>query len=383
IFAFHGAAPDAVPAGEGAGGVVAPIGSSAQYIQPDLRVAIWRTQPEIEGDAPALAQRLADILDRVHAALTAHVAVRCHGVFLDALSANAHGALASVNGLLRRDGTALADDLEDLLVCPKPHIAPWRVDLVSHTRDCCANATLCHIKHRPHAGKPQRLTALDEIAAAISSGSAFGDEAAVAEAATSQVLAITKRYAQLLQPDIAHYRQWVSDELDVGDRFETTALLNGAQRETLALARFLWEQIEYIKASNFAGPTLLFTGVLEELTRATIYQRSPPLYDADTGRALMLTLGTLGNSKGHGGTNWTILEQSIVLGGCWHAQVSPQQLLAFSSWIDMIKTIGYIRNDAAHKANVERKAFQRLIALYFGSPVSGIGVFNGLLLAWQ
>lgn len=88
----------------------------------------------------------------------------------------------------------------------------------------------------------------------------------------------------------------MSEELDVGDRFETTTLLNDDQRETLAFARFLWKQIEYIKASNFAGRTLLFTGVLEELTRAMIYQRIPALSDAN--ECADAHLGNAGTARG-------------------------------------------------------------------------------------
>jgi hypothetical protein len=97
----------------------------------------------------------------------------------------------------------------------------------------------------------------------------------------------------------------------------------------------------------------------------------------------MQTLGTLGNSKGFGGTNWLILEQAIVQGHHWNEQIALQQQLPLSDWVDMVKKISFTRNDAAHKANVERKAFQSLINLYFGSARTGIGVLNGLLLAWQ
>ena len=58
-----------------------------------------------------------------------------------------------------------------------------------------------------------------------------------------------------------------------------------------------------LRAANFAGPTLLFTGVLETLTRHTIYRVTPPLY-GNNGNELMRTLGTLGNSRGYGGRSF-------------------------------------------------------------------------------
>jgi hypothetical protein len=362
---------------------IKPQASTAQASPPETTIAIWRTQPQVADGGRLLRQTLETIFEQVHQALKDPPPVRCHGVFLDTLSADAHGGLASVVGLRWRDGSVLDAPLDDLLLCPKPHVGPWRVDIVSHSRDCCQNAPLCHIKHQPGARKPQRLTALEDIAQAIRvSETDESDDKTIAAVATQQVLAITKRYAQLLQPDIGHYKQWVNDELEVGDLWAQTVLLTEAQRETMALARFLWEQIEHIRASNFAGPTLLFTGVLEELTRVTIYRQSGKLHGAN-GQPLHDTLGTLGNCKQYGGTNWTILERVVVQGGFWQEQVAEQQALAFSSWIDMVKSIAYIRNDAAHKANVDRRAFQRLTQLYFGSSLSGIGVFNGLLLAWR
>ena len=380
LFAFHGIAPGDSAVADSK--LIAPEWRKAQFVAPDTQIALHCLQPQGAGDSAALENLLSALLDDVHARLQAQVEVRCHGVFPDTLTATAHGALAETAILLARNGVAHSDQLSDVLLCPKPHIAPWRVDLVSVTQDCCANAALCHIKHQPGVIKPRRLGALEEIADALKHGAEGQDDEVVTSAATTQVLRITKRYAQLLQPRIENYHQWIRERLEIDDLFDTTPLLNNSQRETLALGRFLWEQSEQIQASNFAGPVLLFTGVLEEMTRITLYQHSPPLRE-EGGRALMQTLGTLGNCKGYGGTNWIILEQAIVQGQHWNEQIAPQQRLSLSDWIDMIKKVGFIRNDAAHKANVERKAFQSLINLYFGSALTGMGVLNGLLLAWR
>jgi len=382
LFAFHGTVPGEIAAAAAENSTrVAPEWRKANMVAPDIGIALHCIRPQGAGDSAALECLLRALLDDVHAQLRDQVAVRCHGVFLDTLTANAHGSLAETATLLARNGRTHQSEVSDLLLCPKPHIAPWRVDLVSVTQDCCANAALCHIKHQAGVTKPRRLSALEEISDALQHGTELQDDAAVT-AATQHVLRITKRYAQLLQPRIEDYQQWIRERLEIDDIFDTTSLLTDAQRETLALARFLWEQIEQIKASNFAGPVLLFTGVLEEVTRITLYKHSPPLCDA-TGRPLMDTLGTLGNCKGFGGTNWIILEEAIVQGQHWNEQIAPQQRLLLSDWIDMVRKISFIRNDAAHRANVERKAFQSLINLYFGSARTGIGLLSGLLLAWQ
>ena len=381
LFAFHGDTPGDNGAGSVWHTTLALEPRRAQFVQPDVRVELWRTQPSIADDQHELHDRLRTILDHVHVQVKP-IEIRCHGVFLDTLSANAQGALSSTRGLVDRQGEPWPSALDDVVICPKPHIAPWRIDLVSVVRDCCQNGTLCHIMRQPNAVKPRRLAALEEITDAIKQTEEIGDDEIVIQAATQQVLTITRRYAQLLQPNITDYKLWIRDKLEIDDLFDTTPLLTESLRETLALARFLWEQIEHIKASNFAGPALLFTGVLEEITRVTFYKYGPELCDAN-GKPLMKTLGSLGNSKGYGGTNWVMLEQSIVQGGYWLEQVTEQQELTLSKWIDIIKSISYIRNDAAHKANVSRKAFQTLTNYYFGSSLTGIGVLNGLLLAWK
>ncbi len=361
---------------------VHPAPSVAQHTQPDILVGIWRVHPSLGSDMTQLEEALAGLLEHVHQALKDRVEVACHGVFLDTLTATGSGTLASSTNLFWRGGNKVHTDLDEILVCPKPHVGPWRVDLVSLNRDCCRNGEVCHIINRADARKPKRLTALDEISSAIKASADDPDDESASAAVTNQVLAITKRYVQLLQPDIEEYKGWIRDELDVGELFDTTMLLSPVQRETLALARFLWEQIDHIRATNYAGPTLLFTGVLEEVTRITIFQQSGKLYDG-TGRALLDTLGTLGNSVKYGGHNFVILENAVVASGHWNAQISEYQNFAFRRWIDYILKISFIRNDAAHKADITPKQFRSLIDMYFGSPTTGIGVFNGLLLAWQ
>lgn len=386
LFGFHGGPLDhvdesALPSTGATNDATAPQFSSAQFVQPDVQIESWRIQPRIVGDLQPLHATFQQLLTNVHHALKDRVEVRCRGVFLDTLSATAHGRVASVTQLVQRNGRHFDDSLENLLLCPKPHVAPWRVDIVSWTNDCCENATLCHIKHRPNVRKPERLTALEQIADAIRGVEGVGDEEAVVEAANRQVLIIIKRYAQLIQPDIRHYQNWVRDELEVGDLFDTTTLLSDIQRETLALARFLWVQIDNIKASNFAGPTLLFTGVLEEITRKTIFRRSPQLYDTRR-KELMQTLGTLGKCKWFGGANWRIIEQSIVVGGYWNESITSDLRLPLSAWIDRLNTIVDTRNHAAHQADVSRDDFQVLTTAIFGSSRTGMGLLNGLLLAW-
>jgi len=174
----------------------------------------------------------------------------------------------------------------------------------------------------------------------------------------------------------------VRRELGLGDLFENTLLLVNEQRETLALGRFLWEQIEHIRANNYAGPTLLFAGVLDELTQKTIYKKSQSFYD-DSGKRLMSTLGTLSYAKDYSGNNWRMLEQTILNKGHWQVPILTGQDYSLSQWIDELKNLVPIRNQAAHKARVDEAEFEVFIEAFFGSATKGVGLFSGLLLAWK
>jgi hypothetical protein len=364
---------------------VAPQSQLAQYIQPDLQIVVWRVQPQLNDTRQGLGVALMTLLETVHQALKTPLEVRCRGVFLDSLSANAHGQLSNLNELYQRTGQSWLSNttLDDLVLCPKPHVAPWRVDLVSREHDCCQNSQLCHIKNQLNVQPPQRLTALEEIKGAIRAvtNKDQSDEEAVIQAATRQVTLITRRYADLIKPDMGKYLRLLRKNLDIDDLFETSTLLSPSRRETLALAGFLADQIEAINAQNYAGPVLLYTGTLEEIVRETIYRINGPLRDRYN-KALMETLGTLGNCKGYGGANWLALEQNIVQRRYWNSNIAPGQTLSFSRWIDTIGSIAKIRNDAAHTANIAPATYQDTVTWLFGSVSKGMGLLNGLLLAW-
>ncbi len=63
------------------------------------------------------------LLEQAHSALREPIAPTCEGIFLDALSASER------LGISDRQGHPIGGPSDDLLICPKPHIGPWRVDL--------------------------------------------------------------------------------------------------------------------------------------------------------------------------------------------------------------------------------------------------------------
>jgi len=385
LFAFHAGGEPSTEEQANDKREIFPNPKFAQFIPPDIKIITRKFQPKAEETAQYLDEDFEELFKFVHNALKAQVEIRCRGLFLDSLSTNARGEMASAALLQNRAGTAFGEgELEKLLLCPKPHVAPWRVDIVHLEKDCL-NSNLCHIRSLLGEKKPQRIVKLEDIKDAIRSSIAGQDnEEAVMKVATQQVLAVTQRFVELIQPRLEDYQNRIKERLDLRDEFDKTPLLNATQRNTLSLAYFLEEQIRRIGAENFAGPALLYTGVLEEITQKTIHKKRPTLYTTDGSHTrLGDTLGTIGNCKDYGGTNWPILQQEIVGKGFWNEEFILGQTHDFSKWVDLIRGIVPMRNKAAHKAFIDSATFQQLVALYFGSPSTGYGAFSILLLAWK
>lgn len=368
---------------------LSPVQSSAQYVQPDLDVSIWRLQPisTIASNEKAFHAYLAKLLQQAHQVLQTSVEVRCRGIFLDSLSTNAHSQLAELAHLQLRHGGTFnpnTDKMEDLLLCPKPHVAPWRVDIVSVKRDCCQNPELCHIvglASKPANLKPPiRLVTLKDIEKAFKktprenpSGNPDEENSELIRIATIRIKEVAEHYRELIQPNMEDFR--VEIQRRVGKIFTTTPLLTSEQRETLALGCFLQKQIEGVKAANFAGPALLFTGVLEELIRKTLYERSSL---RTTIKENDKTLGRVSNSS-----NLYQIRLAVSKFSLWKEQLSPKQYYHFDDWVQDLGKIVNLRNNAAHHAYLNLNDFDNLLELFFNSPNYGPGVFDGLLLAWQ
>src|SRR5262249_46381425 len=164
---------------------VTPEGPAAQQAGPDEAVTVWRGGPRL-GNESLTEQILTAILDEAHAALRERREPRCRGVFLDSLSVTAGATLRD------RFGQALAPAPGDLLICPKPHVGSWRVDIVSRSTHCCSDARLCHIVGQANAQKPIRpprdiddlLTELEHMLG--ESGQAELDEQGEAAAASAE-----------------------------------------------------------------------------------------------------------------------------------------------------------------------------------------------------
>lgn len=362
---------------------LSPIPGRDQTIAPEVAVRVAALQPH--QPSQAIAATLVALLDAAHRRLLARNAAppACHGIFLDTLSVGATALTDRWGAALGEDG---ALDPRDLLICPKPHIGPWRVDLVSRAKHCCKDATLCQIVGLAGAQVPVRPPRdiddlLGEIDRIISAGppETMTDELALHIGERIQQL--TRSYASFAKIDLAYYKQRVRD-LNMDQTFD---LLGPIEQESLALAEFLKEQLDRIKANDFSAPAIHLGSVLEIEVKKRVFDQLNLV--GDNGKPLMKTLGTLGwlrNNPTHPSGNWAVV--SAYVGARWNSYPDPddpQRAISFEQFIERaVIRIGQLRNIAAHTSPLPRKEYTELQSLLFHGGKLGYGALNTLLRGW-
>lgn len=362
---------------------VTPETAAAQVARPDATVAVWRVQPTI-GATSAVQTTLVALLNEAHATLRPPEPVACHGIFLDPLSATDSFQSSRAIALLAADGQALSEPA-DILICPKPHIGPWRADLVSRTRHCCQDAQLCHILNQPGAQKPLRpprdidslLEELDYVLA--NQGVDEPDEEAIS-AIASRVQHLTRRYAELERIDLEFYRERVR-ALGMRESFEQ---LGPTEQESLVLAVFLTDQLFKVRANDYSAPAIHLSSVIEVEVKRRVF--ACPDIQGELANPKKQTLGALPYLKrsddAHG--NWGCI--SAYATAHWQSQFnpdSPGRTITFDDFVNKALTrISQLRNHAAHTEPLSRRLYEELHDLIFQGGKLGFGALNTLLLAW-
>lgn len=355
---------------------VVPETAAAQVARPDAAVAIWRARPAIDG-RDAIHATLTAVLEEAHAALRTRVPVACHGVFIDSLSA------AERTALVGSDGIPLIET-NDILICPKPHVGPWRADLVSRARHCCQDARLCHIIDQPGARPPVRPPRsaedlLHELQHLFERGDIGELDDETVGAVAQRIEALTRRFAELSgvyrRIEVYYHRL-----RDMGLE-RTLDQFGPSEKESLALAVFLVEQLDSVGARDYSAPAIHISSVLEvELGRRVA--AIPGLSEgAIPGRHA--TLGTLGGIRRKRPADWAQITNYIA--GIWRAAIDPddpQVQITFEAFVDALWEIRSIRNQAAHTDPVPRDAYSRLFRNVCQVGPLRIGALNALLLAW-
>ncbi|NTU80019.1 MAG: hypothetical protein HGA45_11545 [Chloroflexales bacterium] len=375
----RGAVVFAVAAGATEGGPAAPyqIAANLGASDPDAAVLVHQVAPVL-GDTRGPQAALEQLLDAAHAAIGPAVSIACHGVFLDEVSATEGQALAV------RDGAPLAAEPGDLLVCPKPHIGPWRVDLVSRSRHCCQDARLCHITGRPGARRPVRPPRttedlLRELDALFERRAPDAIDEAAIDAVGRRVEALTRRFAEL-SGALALMDVYEQRLRDMG-MARTLDRLAPEGRESLALAVYLVEKLDAAQATDFSAPMIHIARVLErEIQRRVM--AIPGIAPADFPHGKP-TLGALDGTRRKRPEVWARIEAHLA--GAWDGRVDDADEvfnIPFDSFVKQLHPIVNARNQAAHTTPLARERYSRLFGDVCHGGASRVGVLNALLLAW-
>jgi hypothetical protein len=360
---------------------VTPEGPAAQRGAPDEMIAIWRVCPRLGSEADT-EHALEALLKEVHTRLQSRLIPRCQGIFLDELSA------VQQAGLTDRYGTRL-DSSAELLICPKPHIGPWRADLVSRSRHCCRDARLCHIIGQPGARPPVRparkpeelLQALEQIFASGQSDNLTDEQVS---AIAQQVETLTRQFAHYngLEKNLTLYDQRVQD-LGLSNAIH---LLAAPERESLAIGLFLVDQLDSISATDFSAPAIHLSSVMELEIQRRIF-RGVTLIGvfAHPHNQTLGKLPWMRREKEQTEGNWERIVEHVA--AHWNTHMdsdSPDLEITFDLFISKaLARISQLRNQAAHTHPVTREQYRELQRLMFQGGALGYGALNALLLAWR
>ena len=316
---------------------------------------------------------------------------RCEGIFLDALSIHSQARDRYGELLLTADGeTSQSTQAREILLCPKRHIGPWRNDLVRRDLHCLQDASVCHIINQTGSTKPVRplrdvedlLSELDQIFNQREATNDLSEEeiSAIAE----QVQALTRQFAQMLGAD-KRMEVYYNRLRDIGLE-RTLDRLGPNERESMALAMFLVDQLDSVRASDYSAPAIHISGVMEIEIKRRVFNISN--LQSQLRKSYKQTLGSLPYNQQNphqSQGDWERIVQNAARH--WNGAINPHDPAKIIGFEDFIKhtlqDIKQLRNQAAHSGPLTRQEYTRLQRLTCQSGPLGEGALNILLLAWN
>lgn len=345
---------------------------------PAYRVQVVSCVPTPDGQQ--VQQQWLHALHAMHAQLGTPPTLRCHGLFLDSLSATEQAAWLATHAPPATPPT-------ELLVCPQPHTAPPRMQLVSRTQHCCQNGHICHIVGQAGAHKPVRaprtpdelLHELEHLL--LEPEPETLDEADVARL-TRQIGQLAQRFAELsgATQRIAVYHHRLQD-LGLAPVF---AQLDDTARQSLALALFLVEQLDSVQAHDYSAPIIQIAGVLERLLQERLLACPDLTRAAFRGMPSLGTLPFMRRNPERTNGDWERLQ--AYLAQVWRDPLEyagQPHALSFDSFVTLIAQARTIRNRAAHTTPIKRGEYVRFFRLVCQSDADSVGLLPALLLAWH
>lgn len=329
--------------------------------------------------APA-EQALTALLDATHAALSPPPALACHGMFLDSLSAAEQQAWLALH-------LPAATPPSEILICPKPHTTPPRTDLVSRVAHCCQDGHVCQIVGQAGAHKPVRpprnaTELLHELDHLFSHRPLNDMDDVSITRITHQIEQLARRLAEQLgaeqRIEVFYHRL---NDLGLAPIF---ADLDDPARRSLALAIFLVEQLDSVRAHDYSAPVIQIAGVLERLLQERILACPNLTRAAFKGKPSLGTLPFMRSNPERTEGDWTRLLAHLeqVWQGQLHYDQQPYQI-TFDGFVTLLAHIRTIRNRAAHTTQIKRHEYTHFFQLTCQAGATQLGALPVLLLAWR
>lgn len=363
--------------GQEGGYELSPDRMRNQVLVPDQSVIVQPLTPSLPGEQAAVTVKLIQLLDEAHKRLATPMVPRCEGVFLDTISAGQQAALRA------RDGSLLGST-DEILVCPKPHIGPWRVDLVSRSLHCCQDRRLCHILGQPGARKPVRpprsvVELLKELQQLFDTRDPDSLDEESIDAVARQIEDLTRQFASIT----GALKNLSAYEKQLGDAgFDRTLTVMGAaERESLALAIYLRDQLDTVNAPDYSAPIIHVARALErELQRRILAIPGVSANDFPFGKP---TLGSLAGVRNKNPALWATIQNHVL--NIWDGKVDPEDSVfsvTLDHFVDQLDPVVKVRNRAAHTTPVPREQYRQIFRHVCNAGPLRVGVLNVLLIAW-
>ncbi|ABX04598.1 MAG TPA: hypothetical protein DEF47_01555 [Herpetosiphon sp.] len=356
---------------------ITPAPGLAHNVMPTQAVHLHQLQPQSSNQLTNVQQTLIELLETAHKQLSQPRQIACHGMFLDTLSTTDRLPL------LARYGIA-GNELDEVVLCPKPHIGEWRIDLVHRGRQCCEDPHVCQIIGWPNRRKPIRplrtaADLLNELKHILATTDEL-DEQTLARI-VKEVESLTRQFASINNIQWEYYFNRVRD---LGMR-QTFDRLDTYAKESLALAIFLTDQLDSINAPDFSAPAIHIGSVMERMLKERVFTGVRLLGDlARPHNQTMGKLTFLEYKPWADQANWDLITKHVKRH--WQPEVTFNEMdysFNFIKFIQLLNRVKDARNNAAHVEPVSRTAYGAMQDLVCQMSPLGRGLLDVLLLAWQ
>ncbi len=356
---------------------IAPEQGLAHNVMPSQKVQLRQLQPESTAGATSVRAILADLLESAHARLGQPRQVACHAIFLDSLSSTNRLPLLASYGIA-------ANELDEAVLCPKPHIGSWRIDLVHRGRQCCEDGKVCQIIGLANKRKPIRpLRTAGDLLNELQHILAYSDELDEQELAriVQDVESLTRQFAAI---NSIQWEQYFNRVRDLGMR-ETFDLLDRYAQESLALAIFLTDQLDSIKSHDYSAPAIHIGSVMERLIKERIFGGGN--LQGDLAKPHSHTMGKvtfLQQKPWVDQENWDLILDHV--DRHWQPEISFQDMdysFDFIKFVRLLNRVKDARNNAAHVDPVSRSDYGKMQDLVCQMSPLGKGMLDVLLLVWK